>query len=193
MGRLSASLLALALGAVAALGLVACGSGGSAALLPGKTASEITENLDTVKELAGEGECIGAENEAQEVSNQVDAIGGVDKQLKQALKEGAERLTQVVEGCEEAPEEEVTSPAIESEQEVEAEDKSEKAGKTEKPKAPKEAKEPPSETSPELPPQSNGKGKGTEGGSAETAPAEEGGGTVSPSGGVGPAAPVEGE
>jgi hypothetical protein len=44
-----------------------------------------------------------------------------------------------------------------------------------------------------LSPQANGKGKGTEGGSAETPTAEEGGGTVSPSGGVGPAAPVEGE
>jgi hypothetical protein len=189
MGRLSASLLALALGAVAALGLVACGSGGSADLLPGKTASEITENLDAVKELAGEDECIGAENEVQEVSNQVDALGGVDKKLKQALKEGTERLAQVVEGCVEAPEEE-TAPAIETEEEVEADGKSEKAGKPEKAKPPEEAKEPPAETSPEAPSQPSGKGEGTEG-STETPPAEEG--AVAPSGGVGPAAPVAGE
>jgi hypothetical protein len=188
MGRLSASLLALVLGAVAALGLVACGSGGSADLLPGRTAGEITENLDTVKELSAEGECIGAENEVQEVSNQVDALGGVDKKLKQALREGTERLAQVVEDCEEAPEEEVTSPSIETEQEVAAEDKSEKAGKVEKAKAPKEA---PTETKPETPAATPG--KGTEGGSAEAPPGEEVGGTVPPSGGVGPAAPAEGE
>jgi hypothetical protein len=193
MGRLSASLLALFLASAATLGLVACGSGGSADLLPGKTAGEITENLDAVKELAAEGECIGAENEVQEVSNQVDALGGVDKKLKQALREGTERLAQVVESCEEAPEEEVTSPSIETEEEVETEGKSEKAGgaeKQEKPKAPKEAKEPPAEASPELPPPSNG--KGSEGGSAETPAAEEGS-AQSPSGGVGPAAPAEGE
>jgi hypothetical protein len=193
MGRLSASLLALALGAVAALGLVACGSSGSADLLPGRTAGEITENLDAVKELAAESECIGAENEVQEVSNQVDALGGVDKQLKQALREGTERLAQVVEDCEEAPEAEVTSPSIEAEEEVEAEGKSEKAKaeQQEKSKPPKEAKETPAETSPEPSPQSNG--KGGEGGSAEAPPAEAGGATSPPSGGVGPAAPAEGE
>jgi hypothetical protein len=191
MGRLSASLLALALGAIAALGLVACGSGGSADLLPGRTAGEITENLDAVKELAGENECIGAENEVQEVSNQVDALGGVDKKLKQALREGTERLAQVVEGCQEAPEEEATSPSIEAEQEVEAEDKSEKAGRVEKAKAPKEAKETPAETKPETP--ATTPGNGTEGGSAEAPPGEEAGGNAPSSGGVGPAAPAEGE
>jgi hypothetical protein len=193
MGRLSASLLAVALAAVAALGLVACGSSGSADLLPGRTAGEITENLDAVKALDGEGECIGAENEVQEVGNQVDALGGVDKKLKQALREGTERLAQVVEDCEEAPEAEETAPAIETEEEVRAEDKSEKAGKVEKAKAPKEAKEAPVETKPEAPAAATGKGKGTEGGSAEAPPAEEAGGTVSPSGGVGPAAPAAGE
>jgi hypothetical protein len=191
MGRLSASLLAVSLGAVAALGLVACGSGGNADLLPGGTASEITENLDTVKELADEGECIGAENEAQEVSNQVDALGGVDKQLKQALREGAQRLTQVVEECEEAPSEE-TEPALEAEEEVEAVGKNEKPDKPEKSKPQKEA---PVETTTNQspPPQASGEGKGTEAGHAETPPVEEGGGTGPPSGGVGPGAPAGGE
>ena len=191
MGRLSAPLLALFLAAAAALGLVACGSGGSADLLPGRTAGEITENLDAVQQLSSEGECIGAENEAQEVSNQVDALGGVDKQLKQALREGAERLAQVVEGCEEAPEVEETSPAIESEEEVEVKGKSEKVGKAEKQEKTKEAKPPAAETSPEPPAQPNGKAEGNQGGSAETPATEEG--AVAPSGGVGPAAPAEGE
>ncbi len=191
MGRLSASLLVVALAAVAALGLPACGSGGGADLLPGKTAGEITENLDRVKELAGEDECIGAENEAQEISGQIDALGGVDKQLKQALREGAARLTQVVEGCEEAPVEE-TAPSIEAEEEVEAAGGSEKP---EKPKPPKQLKEPQGEntTNPDLPSQENDQGKGAENGNAESPPVEEGGGTAPPSGGVGPGAPVGGE
>jgi hypothetical protein len=194
MGRLSASLLALALGAVAALGLVACG-GGSADLLPGGTASEITENLDTVKELSAEGECIGAENAAEEISTQIDALGGVDKQLKLVLREGAERLTQVVEECVEPPEEEI-EPAVEAEEEVESPGKSEKAEKPAKSKPKQEAKEPPAEpaANPDLPPQAKGEGEGTENGTSETPPAEvEGGGTGDPSGGVGAGEPAAGE
>jgi hypothetical protein len=187
MGRLSASLLAVALGAVAALGLVACGSAGHAALLPGGTATEITENLDTVKELATDGECIGAENAAQKVGTQIDALGGVDKELKLALREGAERLTQVVENCEEAPNEE-TEPAVETEEEVEAAGKSEKPDKA---KPEKEAKEAPAETTTkQSTPPATGKGEATENGGPETPPVEEGGGTSPPSGGVGPGAPV---
>jgi hypothetical protein len=193
MGRLSASLLAVALGAVAALGLVACGSGGNADLLSGGTASEITENLDTVRELAAESECIGAENAAQEVSVQIDSLGGVDKQLKQALREGAERLTQVVEECEEAPSEE-TEPALEAEEEVEAVGVG-KNDKPEKPEKSKPQKEAPVKTTTNQspPPQASEEGKGTEAGHAETPPVEEGGGTGPPSGGVGPGAPAGGE
>jgi hypothetical protein len=117
MARLSASLLALALGAVAALGLVACGSGGGADLLPGGTASEINSNLDRVQELVDEEECSGAEEAAQEVSAQIEALDGVDEQLKQALREGATRLTLLVEECEETTVEE-TVPAIEPAEEL---------------------------------------------------------------------------
>jgi hypothetical protein len=197
VGRLRAPLLALVLGAVAALGLVACGSGGSADLLPGATASEITENLDTVKELSAEGECIGAENAAQEISTQIDALGGVDKQLKQVLREGAERLTQVVEECVEPVEEEV-EPAIEAEEEVEPPGKSEKPEKEGEAKAKQEAEEPPAEGegNPNLPPQAKGKAKGKDGepGPSEAPPAEtEGGGTGAPSGGIGAGEPAAGE
>ena len=83
------------------MALAACGSGGDADLLPGNTAQEISENLDSVQQLVDEGECIGAEDAAAEVSAQVDALGGVDKKLKQALQEGAARLNEVVAGCEE--------------------------------------------------------------------------------------------
>jgi outer membrane biosynthesis protein TonB len=189
MGRLSAPLLALALAAVAALGLVACGSSDSADLLPGDTASEITSNLDQVEQLAGEGDCIGAADAAQAVSAQVEALGGVDKKLKLALQEGATRLNEVVAGCEEAPVEEEELPAIEPAEELEEVEEKEKPEKQEKPK--KEAEEPEeTETEPTLPPQAEGKAKGQEKGEAE-APVESGGGT--PSGGVGPGAAVEGE
>ena len=56
----------------------------------GHTASEITSNLDEVEQLVDEGDCVGAEDAARQVSDQVDALGGVDKKLKQALREGAD-------------------------------------------------------------------------------------------------------
>ncbi|MET0559876.1 MAG: hypothetical protein ABW065_14620 [Solirubrobacterales bacterium] len=192
MGRLNAPLLVFAVAALAAVGLSACG-GDSADLLPGKTASEIESNLDEVARLAGEGECVGAEDAAQEVSAEVEALGGVDAKLKQALREGASRLNEVVAGCEEAePEEEELEP-VEPEEEVESAEKPEKgkkAEKQEKPekKAPEAEVEEPEEATP---PAANGKGKGLEkgGGPPETVtpPAEE-----APSGGVGPGTEVEG-
>jgi hypothetical protein len=94
----AAFLLALALGAAAAVALGSCG-GGNAKLLPGNTAKEITANLDTVKQLASSGDCAGAQSEARQVSEQIDALGGVDKRLKQALREGAARLNEVVANC----------------------------------------------------------------------------------------------
>ncbi len=189
MGRLSALLLAFVLGAAAALGLVACGGGEKADLLPGGTASEITANLDKVQELVDAGECVGAEDAAQEVSAQVAALGGVDAKLKQALLEGATRLNEVVVGCEEATTEE-TEPAIETavepvedEKERKAREKEEeKAAEPEESKPEKEAEEAAEETTPTLPPQAEGKAKGHEG--EEAPPVESGGGT--PSGGVGP-------
>jgi outer membrane biosynthesis protein TonB len=187
MARLSASLLALALGAVAALGLVACGSGGGADLLPGDTASEINSNLDRVQELAGEDECTGAEEAAQEVSAQVEALGGVDEQLKQALREGANRLTLLVEECEETTTEE-TAPAIEPAEELEEAEKEVKPDKPEKPK--KEAPEA-TATIPELPPQAKGEANEQEQGEEGVPPAGTDGGTSS--GGVAPATPAGSE
>ncbi len=96
MRRFATSSLAVALGVVAAVALVSCGGGGNARLLPGNTAKEITANLDQVVELSGTGDCTAAQDAARQVSDQIDALGGVDKQLKQALRDGAKRLNQVV-------------------------------------------------------------------------------------------------
>ncbi len=190
MARSSAFLVAIALAAAAALGLVACGGGSDADLLPGDTANEITSNLDQVEQLADEGNCTGASDAAQAVSLQVEDLGGVDAKLKQALQEGATRLNEVVVECEETTTEEETEPAIEDAEEPAGEDEEEKA-KGEKPeKVEKEAVEPEEEEpDPSLPPQAEGEAKGHE--EEEEVPPSEGGGT--PSGGVGPATPAEGE
>lgn len=188
MGRLSAYPIALALGAVMALGLAACGGDGDADLLPGGTASEINANLDQVEQLADEGDCVGAAEAAQAVSSQVETLGGVDEKLKEALREGAARLNEVVAGCEEETTEEETVPAIEEAEEPEEEEGKEKPEKPEKPE-----KEEPEETAPEptLPPQAEGKAKGHEKPEEEAPPVEPSGGT--PSGGVGPGEPAEGD
>jgi hypothetical protein len=187
MDRLNASILAFALGAFAALGLVACGGGESADLLPGSTASEITANLDQVKELATAGDCLGAEEAARAVSTQIEELGGVDQKLKQTLREGATRLNEVVASCEEATTEEETLPAIDEAEEPEEEEK-EKPEKPKKAKKDEEAEEPSEETTtPTLPPQAEGKAKGHED-SEEEAPVEAG---VGSSGGVGPGEPAE--
>lgn len=192
MGRLTASLLAFSAAAVLAAALSACG-GSDAELLPGRTANEIEANLDEVARLAREGECVGAEDAAQQVSSDIDSLGDVDAKLKQALREGAARLNEVVVNCvEEEPEEEVESfepeeEELEPAEEAEKPEKKQKPEKAEKPeKEEPETEAPEEEANPELPPQSNGKGKGLENGQG---PPE--GGT--PSGGVGPSTAVEGE
>ena len=190
MRRLRASLIVCSLAAVAALGLIACGSGDDAELLPGETASEINTNLDQVEELAAEGDCLGASDAAQAVSLQVEELGGVDPELKQALQEGATRLNEVVASCEEAATEEEPVEAIEEAEEPEEEDeRKEKPDKPEKPA--KEAEEPAGEeTEPSLPPQAEGKAKGQEKSEGEAPPSESGG---TPAGGVSPGAPAGGE
>jgi hypothetical protein len=191
VARLSAAFLAFVLGASAALGLVACGGGG-ADLLPGGTASEINANLDKVRELVDEGECLGAEDAAQEVSSEVDALGGVDGQLKQALREGATRLNEVVASCEEAPVEEETEPAIEPAEELEEVEK-EKPDKAAKAKKEAEGEAEETEASPTLPSQAEGKAKGHETPEEEAPPVETGSGGGTPAGGVGPGEAAVGE
>jgi hypothetical protein len=187
MPRHSFSLLAVALGAAAALGLGACGEE-DAKLLPGQTAREITANLDTVQQLSDEGDCIGAESAAQQVGEQIEALEGVDHKLKQALEDGAARLEEVIAGCEESSSEAIAPAVIPNE----PEEDEEKAPKEKKEKPAKEAEETPEEPEPSLPPQTKGEGKGLENGNGPPPSEEEA--EESPSGGVGPGAPAgEGE
>jgi hypothetical protein len=190
MGRLSALLLACLLGSAGAVGLVSCGGGNSADLLPGTTADQIEGNLEQVRELAAEEDCIGAEDAVAAVTAEVEDLEGVDLKLKAALQEGTAKLSEVVGRCEEETTEEEAEPELETDVEPEVEE--EKKPKKEKPE--KEAEEPseadeeaPEEEGEELPPQSNG--KGAEKGGAEP-PAEAPEETPS-SGGVGPSVGVE--
>jgi outer membrane biosynthesis protein TonB len=182
VGRISASLFALALGAFAAVALASCGSGSSAKLLPGDTAAEITANLDKVKRLAQSHECVGAEDAAQQIASQIDALGGVDKTLKRALREGAARLDEVVSKCGEE-----TTETTETSETATESTPGKPAKKEEKPKKPKPTpSEPPTTkttTTPTTP---------TTPTTTTTPTTEGGGGTGPPSGGVGPGAPAGG-
>jgi hypothetical protein len=186
MRQLVTSMLALALGVTAALGLASCGGGEDAKLLPGNTAAEITENLDRVKQYAEEGECVGAEDAVAEVNAQVEGLTGVDPKLVEALERGVTRLSEVVASCDEeteavAPSSEATTteetekvpPGQEKKEEKERE-KEEKALEKEAEKAEKDEEKPPPKTTPEEP---------------TTPTPSEGGGTGAP-GGVSPGTPV---
>jgi colicin import membrane protein len=167
--RLSALMLALLLGGVSAVALASCGGGSDAKLLPGKTAEQIESNLDQVKALVEDEDCVGAENAVAEVSAEVEELN-VAAKLKGALEEGTAKLREVVGRCEEeAGEEEETEPSaaadaeaeeLEAEQ-LEAEEKAEKAQeKAEKQEQKEEEKaEAPEVDEGTLPPQSEGEGK----------------------------------
>lgn len=191
MPRLPASLLALGLSAAATVALAACG-GEDAKLLPGETAREITANLESVKQLADEGDCVGAESAARQVSEQIEGLNGVDRKLKQALQGGAERLNEAIAGCEEANLEAISPAEVPAESESGEEKRSKaeekEAKEFEKPKQ-EEKEAPAAPAGPKTPPQSQGKGKGAENGPAESGN-EEAPPEVSPSGGVSPGEPA---
>lgn len=186
-----ASILALALGLAAAVALASCG-GEDAKLLPGNTAQEITENLDSVQRYAEEGECIGAEDAVAEVNTQIESLEGIDPELEEVLQRGAARLSEVVGECEEtttetlAPDEEKETTTEETEppgQEKKEEKEREKEAKElekEEEKQEHEEEKTADETTGEEPP------------APPEPPAGKDGGTGAP-GGVSPGAPAEPE
>lgn len=171
-------LLALSLLAALALGLAACGGGGSG-LLSGTTASEINSNLEKVRELVSESNCAGATEAVAEVKGQIDALEGVDSRLEEALKEGTDQLEAVIiSNCEE-PEVGEETEAVEEPEEEETDEKQrpEKSEKEEE-----SEREPPEkeQTTPEENEQTTPEKE-------EAPPAEE---SEPPSGGVGPGSPA---
>ncbi|HET9154180.1 MAG TPA: hypothetical protein VFN85_08705 [Solirubrobacterales bacterium] len=167
--RLSAPMLALLFGAASAVALASCGGGSDAKLLPGAKASQIEANLEEVRQLAGSGDCIGAEDAVAAVNAEVEELNGVAAKLKTALQEGTARLGEVVSRCDEESEEEAEQAAeadVEAEEleaeELEAED--EKAAKAQEKAEKQERKEEEKAKGPEEVeegnlPQSEGKGK----------------------------------
>jgi hypothetical protein len=194
MSRIPRSPIVLGIAALAALGLVACGDE-DAKLLPGGTAREITANLDTVQQLSDEGDCVGAESAARQVGEQIEALEDVDRKLKRALEDGADRLEEVIAECDE--EVEALTPtttedeAASAEGEREAKEREKEAEKTEK-EAEKREKEDKQEETPSLPPPANGEGKGLEKehGPPPSEEAPEEPPAESPSGGVSPGSPA---
>lgn len=120
MRRPAAPALALCV-ALAALLLAACGEE-DAQLLRGETAREINANLDTVQQLADEGDCTGAESAVEQVGEQIEELEEVDPRLKRALEEGAGRLEEVIATCEESTGESIGPARIPDEEEGEGEE-----------------------------------------------------------------------
>jgi membrane protein involved in colicin uptake len=212
IGRVRAAALILTALAVGLL-LSACGGGGNGELLPGTTADQITSNLDQVLASYESGDCEKAENAVAQVSTEVDDLNKVDVELKKALKNGALKLSEVVNSCGEAEEAEEAKAEEKSEEEqaqiegeeAEAEEEAfleeqkeeERDQKAEEKAAKEEEKAAPPTGGEESP---KGEAKGLEKQEEETVPppTEEpealtppaaGGG---PAGGVGPGAAVEG-
>lgn len=185
MRRLTVVVLAIAI----PVALSSCGQE-DAKLLPGETAREITANLDTVKSLAAEGDCTGAESAAEQVGAQVEGLSGVDPELKQALEQGASKLDEVIATCIPPEEEELeiepevleNTPAKPSKEEGKAQEKEEKEAEKEQKAQEKEEEKPEPAEEPTLPPQANGKAKGH-----ENEPGSEG----ESSGGIGPGGSAE--
>jgi hypothetical protein len=193
MTRLSPLFLAFLLGAASAVGLVSCGGGSDAQLLPGTTADQIESNLDQVAELAAAEDCVGAEDAVAEVAAEVEGLQGVDVKLKTALQEGTAKLSEVVGRCEEETGEE-SEPTAESDvepEEVEAEEKPKKDKKAEQEEGEvaEQEEEPAAPEGHHLPPQSQGQGEENgKGGEESFEPEPE---ETPPSGGVGPSVGVE--
>jgi hypothetical protein len=95
--RLALPILALALGAAVAVGLVSCGTRDEKGLLPGNNAQQILDNLDQVKADAQSGDCSSASAEVATIQDEIDALPTtVDAQLRARLSDGAQRLADVV-------------------------------------------------------------------------------------------------
>jgi hypothetical protein len=83
-------------------------------LLPGDTAAQLDANLALVQQLNRDGDCFGALNAAEEVRNQVEALGSdVDPTLRRNLLDGVTQLQiKVQDNCVEADSVPTTEPVV---------------------------------------------------------------------------------
>jgi Fic family protein len=190
MGRLRAATIVLA-ALAACLLLAACGSSGNGELLPGTTADQINSNLDLVRESNAEGNCEEAEEAVAQVSEEIDALQGVDAEAEEQ-KEAEEAQAEEEAEREELEEAQAEEEEKSAEQEQKREEREEKAQEQER--AEEEAEQPGPDEGEESGPK--GKAKGQEKQEEVETPTEEevippveGGG---PAGGIGPGAEAGG-
>jgi hypothetical protein len=97
VARLGLQILALALGAAVAVGLVSCGSRDKTGLVPGTNAQQIQSNLSTVDQLAAQGDCTDAAAAVADIRSEIDSLpSSVDAGLRDRLRAGAARLEDIV-------------------------------------------------------------------------------------------------
>ena len=95
--------LALLLG-ISTAGLLACGGGGTKSGVPSASAGELKSQITDVGQAVDDGRCEDVPGQLKQVDEGIDQLPGTtDRQLVNALREGAEHLRSVaVEECEEA-------------------------------------------------------------------------------------------
>jgi hypothetical protein len=90
------SLLSLALGAVCAIALAACGSDDRTGQLPPENASVMRGALEDARAEESEGDCDGVADAAGNLQTEIDELPeDVDPELRDALTQGAENLAQL--------------------------------------------------------------------------------------------------
>jgi hypothetical protein len=118
VARIAVPILALVLGAALAVALVSCGGRDKKGLLPGDNAQQILANLTTVEQLASSGDCADAALKVDEVQSEIDALPTtVDARLRSRLREGAQKLSDIVNSpgaCETTTTESTTEPSTSS-------------------------------------------------------------------------------
>ena len=103
------------------------------------------------------------------MGEQIEALEGVDRKLKQALEDGAARLEEVIVECEESTTEAIAPATIPIEPE-EDEGKGRRKKPKEKEEKPKDEGETDDGNPAQLPPQAKGEGKGLEDGHGRRRP-----------------------
>jgi hypothetical protein len=99
--RILAYLLALALGAGAAVGLAACGGGTSKALIPAADAGPLRDDFDAVGSAIDSGDCPGSEQALSRAQSHLDQLPArVSVRLRRRIQQGINTLrTQAAKEC----------------------------------------------------------------------------------------------
>lgn len=110
MRRFAASIGVLALGVLSAVAISACGGSGGGGI-SSANASELLLQLDAIDELIADGECTTASETAGETALAISPLSSsqLDPELKTALVDGFERLSELASDPGECGEQETTT------------------------------------------------------------------------------------